>query len=186
MSQLSVQAQSLEGVAPVALSKDGYAWVDIFDYQNGELFWKKKIGQLYNVGKKVCRPAHSGYFRVAVKKVDYPRHRVIWEMFNGPIPSGLFIDHINQVPGDDRIENLRLANQSQNNMNMRPRAKDGYKGMMRNSRGFYEVRITKDGKYYSLGNFKDPIIAAIVYDRHAIRLFGEFAATNFKYGGIVP
>lgn len=44
-------------------------------------------------------------------------HRIIWIMFNGPIPEGMVIDHINRRPYDNRIENLRLATKSQNKLN---------------------------------------------------------------------
>lgn len=30
-------------------------------------------------------------------------HRIIWEMFNGAIPEGKEIDHINGVKSDNRI-----------------------------------------------------------------------------------
>lgn len=36
-------------------------------------------------------------------------HRVVWMAFNGPIPKGMNIDHINRIKTDNRLENLRLV-----------------------------------------------------------------------------
>lgn len=44
----------------------------------------------------------------------YAIHRVIWTMFNGPIPEGYCINHINCNPSDNRINNLELATSQQN------------------------------------------------------------------------
>ena len=46
------------------------------------------------------------YNRKTLKK-EY-LHRAIWETLNGPIPSGLTVDHINGKRNDNRIENLQL------------------------------------------------------------------------------
>ncbi len=37
---------------------------------------------------------------------NYGVNRIIWEIFNGTIPSGMVIDHLNRNPKDNRIENL--------------------------------------------------------------------------------
>lgn len=36
-------------------------------------------------------------------------HRAVWVAFNGEIPEGHTVDHINHVKDDNRLENLRLA-----------------------------------------------------------------------------
>lgn len=41
-------------------------------------------------------------------------HRVVWEAFNGPIPTGLQINHINEDKTDNRLENLELVTPSKN------------------------------------------------------------------------
>lgn len=46
-------------------------------------------------------------------------HRVIYEMFNGPIPAGMIIDHLDGNPHNNRIENLRLVTFIENSRNMR-------------------------------------------------------------------
>lgn len=44
-------------------------------------------------------------------------HRFIWEAFNGEIPEGMEIDHINTNRSDNRLENLRLVSSSENKRN---------------------------------------------------------------------
>ena len=41
-------------------------------------------------------------------------HRVVWEEHHGKIPDGMQIDHINNNPIDNRIENLQLVTKKQN------------------------------------------------------------------------
>jgi len=44
-------------------------------------------------------------------------HRAVWEAFNGPVPNGMVIDHINQDKLDNRLSNLRLTTKSGNSHN---------------------------------------------------------------------
>ena len=55
---------------------------------------------------------HRWYVGLGYEK--YLAHRVIWVMFNGEIPKGMYINHINCNPSDNRIENLELATPQQN------------------------------------------------------------------------
>jgi hypothetical protein len=66
-------------------------------------------------------------------------HRIVWEMLNGPIPSGMNVDHIDGDPRNSRIENLRLCTQSQNlaNSKLSNKSKTGHKGV------FYDPKNKK-------------------------------------------
>ena len=44
-------------------------------------------------------------------------HRIVYEAFNGPIPQGMTIDHIDQDKANNRLSNLRLATYAQQNAN---------------------------------------------------------------------
>lgn len=41
-------------------------------------------------------------------------HRVVWEAFNGPIPSGMVINHKNGVKDDNRLQNLEVVTPGEN------------------------------------------------------------------------
>ena len=41
-------------------------------------------------------------------------HRLVWETFNGVIPDGYQIDHINTIRDDNRLENLRCVTRKDN------------------------------------------------------------------------
>lgn len=41
-------------------------------------------------------------------------HRLVWETFNGPIPEGMEIDHINTIRDDNRLDNLRVVTPKEN------------------------------------------------------------------------
>ncbi len=48
------------------------------------------------------------------KTKNYSVHRFIWECFNGPIPDGLEVDHIDGDPKNNKLENLRLGTHKAN------------------------------------------------------------------------
>ena len=48
------------------------------------------------------------------KPINYSQHRFVFEVFKGPIPKCLEIDHLNNIITDNRIKNLQLLNHKQN------------------------------------------------------------------------
>ncbi len=90
------------------------------------------------------------------------------------------IDHINHNSLDNRKKNLRIATCSQNSANRRPEKNNTskYKGVTRNS-GRWLAQIQTKGKNHNLGRYDIEEEAAKAYDSAALRLFGEFAFTNF-------
>lgn len=96
---------------------------------------------------------------------------------------GYEIDHKNGNGLDNRIENLRYATHTQNCQNSRknkthPSSK--FKGVCWDkSRGKWIAQIQTNGIPRNLGRYDFEVLAAEVYDREAIRSFGEFAFLNF-------
>jgi hypothetical protein len=41
-------------------------------------------------------------------------HRLVWSAFNGPIPPGLDVRHLNHQPHDNRLENLAVGTRAEN------------------------------------------------------------------------
>lgn len=67
------------------------------------------------------RKTHTGphgYVRVHLSKNGaikiHQVHRLVWEAFNGPIPEGMQVNHIDENPSNNRLENLNLMTPSQN------------------------------------------------------------------------
>lgn len=97
-------------------------------------------------------------------------------------PENMEVDHINGNRLDNRRENLRLCNSSQNKCNRGPRKdnKSGYKGVSwHGQRQKWTVRIkTPYGKYLSLGLYDDKKEAAMAYNKASVEYHGEFAFIN--------
>lgn len=94
------------------------------------------------------------------------------------------IDHINHNVRDNRRANLRVCTLQQNAFNRRPKGGKLYKGVCETrtskKRGRrWIAQICFEQKRKHIGTFSSPQDAAKAYDRAAIRLFGEFACTNF-------
>lgn len=97
-------------------------------------------------------------------------------------PEGLLVDHIDGNGLNNRKSNLRLCTRTQNARNRRPKRNGSSK-----FKGVYwhivyrkwAALIRCNGKQTYLGRFDNEIEAALVYDRKAEELFGEFAYLNF-------
>jgi hypothetical protein len=96
---------------------------------------------------------------------------------------GLFgnIDHQNQIRHDNQSANLRIATKSQNGANSsKHTSESGFKGVTWFGRDQkWKAQIMVNRKNYHLGYFHTPEEAARVYDRAALKFFGEFASLNF-------
>lgn len=89
--------------------------------------------------------ARTGYgqfnFTQNGKRQPTTAQRAAWELLVGPIPAGMFIDHICHNRGCVKPEHLRLATPKQNNEN---------RGGLRNNNtsGFHGVQKSPEGKWY--------------------------------------
>ena len=54
----------------------------------------------------------DGYIGIFIKGTHYFAHRIIWEMHNGEIPSGMVIDHIDGNRSNNKIENMHFPTKS--------------------------------------------------------------------------
>ncbi len=109
-------------------------------------------------------------------------HRVAWLLMTGSDPVEE-IDHINGVKTDNRWENLRPANRSQNAMNQRVRSssKSGFKGVSWHSRvGKWRACIKAGGKHVHIGYFDNREEAAIAYNKTASNEFKQFHYENIN------
>lgn len=84
-------------------------------------------------------------------------HRVSWEMKNGPIPKGMFIDHICRNVACVRPDHLRLATPKQNLEHLaeiRANNTSGYRGVCWNKKqGFWQATVVHNYQRHFLGFF---------------------------------
>jgi hypothetical protein len=98
-------------------------------------------------------------------------------------PPGKLVDHRNNIPFDNRMDNLRFATRSQNGCNCRidkSKTSSKYRGVrfIKKSRR-WAANIRINGKKVWLGSFKNEIDAALAYDKAARKYHKEFARLNF-------
>lgn len=131
-----------------------------YDQSTGKLYWKlSKSKSRFPKGSEAgYLDKSSGYVCVTLDGKIYRSHRIIWEMFNGPIPKGMQIDHVNHIRCDNRLVNLRLVTQEENRKNI-SRQKNNTSGITGvywdKSRGKWHVQIKLNGKTRGLGRFDD-------------------------------
>lgn len=122
--------------------------LEIFQYADGHLYWKKVVGKKVKIGAKAGHLANdSGYIFIRINSKLYRAHRLIWIYHYGDIDSELFIDHINRVRDDNRIENLRIVSLAINNMNSN-RKNIRVKNLL-NGKISYNAYYNIDGRQYS-------------------------------------
>jgi len=95
-------------------------------------------------------------------------------------PRGMFVDHIDGSPLNNRKGNLRVCRKQQNEFNTKVRRDNtcGYRGVCPSRRGKFRAYINLNGKQESLGEYLRPEDAARAYNKRAVELFGEFARLN--------
>ncbi len=127
----------------------------------------------------------AGYKVGAIFGRNYYAHRVVWAMVHGSWPQSQ-IDHINGNRTDNRPQNIRLADQSQNNANARKRASattSRFKGVSWNKCvRKWSVQTSHRNECRARLFFEDEIEAAKAYDAIAADTHGEFARTNKSLG----
>lgn len=162
-----------------------------YEPETGKLFWRER-GQRWFKSRRDMEAWNTrfadtdafvtkhpgGYLTGSIFGVRYLAHRVIWAMFHGEEPPEE-IDHRNLVKSDNRINNLRPADKSTNQRNIRKRINNtsGFKGVSRtrDPKRPWRACIKLHGKYYSLGTFLTPEDASAAYATAAKHYHGEYA-----------
>lgn len=150
--------------------------LDLFDYQDGQLYWRVKKSYRVEIGKEAgCKNSH-GYCVVRVDGVLYGVHRIVFLMHHGYLPK--YIDHADGNSLNNSIENLREATASQNAYNKPAQSnnKSGEKGVRWHKQIKHwcvEIQVNKVKHY--LGIYKDLELAALVASEARDLYHGKFA-----------
>ena len=80
-------------------------------------FKKGRNGQRYSIGTIKERIDKNGckrnYIKVKEPNTWVIYYKYLWEKENGKTPKGYVIHHINKVPNDDRLDNLKLLTRAE-------------------------------------------------------------------------
>jgi hypothetical protein len=147
---------------------------EFFKYEDGHVV-NKATGHIYSNSN------NEGYIRIRFLGREFRAHRIIWSLFNGEIPEGMLVDHIDGNVSNNRIENLRLVTRQQNKANSRGDWNKPSKlprGVTINPSGNYRSRVMYKGVTYSLGTFKTIEEAENAVKEKHLELNGEFSIYN--------
>lgn len=147
------------------------------------LMRKTKNGQYivagFNTGK---------YYKVSLKNSSYGVHRVIWLLHNGRIDSNMVVDHIDNNPSNNSIDNLRMVSFSENSKNRISKLpRSGFRNILQNYdvsgnvvsyhvfwRPAFHDRSIK--KLFSVSDYSDSMVSALraaYYFRETLIQSGE-------------
>ena len=155
----------------------------LFEYRDGVLYWKEMVTN--RTGKRVGSVAGyihlTGYRVISVHGRQYKAHRLIFLYHHGFMPE--FIDHINGIKDDNRIENLRPATKAENcrNISIPAHNTSGIKGVSRMPRlQTWRARISVNGKLHQVGGFETKELAAEFLELWRDLAHGAFANHGLK------
>ena len=129
----------------------------LFNYnpETGQFFRKMKTKT-----KLVDTRHNKGYISIKIGKERYLAHRLAYVYMYGRKQLGnYFIDHINSIRNDNRINNLRLVTRSENNWN-RPSAK-GYYWKKQHQKWCSQIKV--DGTVLHIGYYENEVDARLAY-----------------------
>ena len=138
-----------------------------YNKETGDFTWKSKKTGWTRAGALAGSTRKDGYVLISVNGKRYLAHRLAWLYVNGQWPSKL-IDHIDGNPSNNRIANLREADQRTNMQNQRralSNSKSGYLGVCWSANAKkWHSQINIDGTNTHVGyyNTKEEAHAAYV------------------------
>ena len=144
-----------------------------YDCETGKFTWIRPPLNHPRLYMKEAGCNSTGYILIRIDGRKYKAHRLAWLYVYGEFPKS-DIDHKDGNPENNKIENLRLATNSQNQANAKRMAGKKIPKGVRIMGSRYQARITFEGKMKYLGTFGTPEAASEAYGIAADRLYGEF------------
>jgi len=147
---------------------------ELFNYRDGSLYWILSPRSGIPDGSIAGCLGGSGYISITVNRKAYKAHRLIFLYHYGYLPQ--YIDHINRIKTDNRVENLRCATKSQNGINAKLRKDNtsGIKGVSKFGKKWIAF-IKNNKKRIHLGTFEDIRDAETAVCKKRFEIYGEFA-----------
>lgn len=151
----------------------------IFDYKDGELYWKENNRAKKIKGMIAGYITKNGYRGIRKDGKFYLAHRLIFLYHHGYLPK--YIDHIDRNRLNNLIENLRECNLQQSAFNRLPPQKNssGYRNVTKNN-DKWQVALNLKGKCVYFGVFKDIELADLVAQEARDKYHKEFKTNEIK------
>jgi HNH endonuclease len=128
-----------------------------YDPKTGIFVWKNNLSNRIKIGDIAGSIRKDGYITIRIDGKAYLAHRLAYFYIYGKFPKN-GIDHIDGNMGNNRIDNLREANQSENMQNIKMEYCNNHTGFL--GVGIigkrYISQIGLSGKRIYLGCFKTP------------------------------
>lgn len=145
-------------------------WLFEYNRENGKLYWKnhfaanarsrwigKEAGGIDNLAR-----SKNGYRRIRINGEAILAHRIIFFLETGLNPD--IVDHMNGDTLDNRIQNLRSADDRKNQSNRYVHRNGKLVGAeYRKRNGTWSARITVNKKRYNIGVYKTELEAHHAY-----------------------
>ena len=147
-----------------------------FDPDTGFLHWKIRPCNSVMWGDQVSPKPTKGYLQANINGVHYKQHNLAWIMNYGELPDEVTIDHKDGDGTNNRLDNLRLANARQQEINKNVR---GFTKNVTCTLRPWRVQHRIDSQTTTIGYFATALQARLAYERRTYELEPEFANTWF-------
>jgi hypothetical protein len=149
---------------------------DLFEYREGELYRKVRTANCVQIGDKAGSLNGTGYLRTRINNKHYQNHRIIFLYHHGYLPQ--FVDHADNNPLNNKIENLREATAAQNQHNklIQKNNTSGVKGVSwHKPSNKWLVHLRVNGKKKHFGCYNDIELAELVAQEVRTKYHGQYA-----------
>lgn len=146
-----------------------------YDQETGNFTYKVKRGN-FKPGDKAGSLCRRGYLQIGINNRMYSGHRLAWLYTNGEFPD-FQIDHIDGNPANNRIVNLRLASNAENQWNVGSVSHNtsSFKGIaLHKNSNKWQAQCRINGKSHYLGLHETKELAHAAYITFAKSMRGEF------------
>lgn len=162
----NAKSPKIQRIEKGELTQDVLKKLLFYDPETGLFKRRVHTSNRIKVGEVAGSPTKRGYIAIYLMGKLYKAHRLAWLYSYGVWPPS-WIDHINRITHDNRLQNLRLSTPKQNSQNRIKSNRVSLSGILGSSRSGkkFTARISFNGKSQYLGTFDSAELAHSAYMR---------------------